>query len=75
MLEHAETSLNISISLIYRWNIAFGQKLDDGRFDWIFISTFNCQEVDAVVEIGVRWPNNCAVPVGEAFVITFVESV
>ena len=75
MLEHAETSFDISISLIYRWDIAFRHKLYDRRSDWIIIPTSDCQEVDAVVEISVRWPNNCAVPLCEAFIITFIESV
>ena len=73
VLEHVESFLHITVGLVNAWEVDFGSELDQWSFHWVIVSANDVHHVDPVVKVGVWWPNDSAIPLGEGLVITFIN--
>ena len=72
LLEDVEFGrFNFSIARVYAGKVDFRLEEHLGGVHWVVRSTFNAQEENTVVELGIGWPNDGAVPLCEGSVITY----
>ena len=45
-------------------------ELELRSLSWVVLTALDSEHVNAVVKVRVWWPNDCAIPVSETFVIT-----
>jgi len=67
--------LDGSVALVHARKVDFGSKANYRCGLWVVRATFNVEEENSVVEVGVRGTNNGAVPLGKGLVISLVEAV
>ena len=73
--EHGElVGLNGTIVLVHRRNVDLRCESHSRRRLRVVLAALDLQEVDPVIEVGVRGTNNGAVPVSESLVITYKQS-
>ena len=71
MLENVELcGLNFAIGSVHAWQVHSRLEVHLGGLHGVVRPTLKCQEENTVVEFGVRWPNDRAIPVSEGSVIT-----
>ena len=69
--EHGElVHLDLSVALVHAGQVDFGCEGHLGWLHWVIGAASDCQEVDAVVEVGVGRPNDRAIPLSEGGIIT-----
>ena len=71
LLEDVELcGFNSPIGSVHAWQGHLRLEMHLGGLHGVVWPTLKCQEENTVVEFGVRWPNDRAIPVSEGSVIT-----
>lgn len=61
--------IDLSIGLVNRRKIDFGIKADFRGLFGIVRTAFDCEEVDAVIEVSVGRPNDSSIPISEGLIL------
>ena len=67
--------INSSVLLVNTRDVDLRHEPHLWRLSWVLVATNELQHVDAIVEVSVSWSNDSSIPVCEALVITFIESI
>ena len=65
--------LDSAVLLVNAWQVDLGVEHDLWRSLWVVFATGDRHHVDAVVEVGVWWPDDRAIPVCERFVVACIK--
>ena len=57
--------------MIHNWKVDFGIKADLRGLLGVVGAASDGQEVDSIVIVSVRWPNDGSIPVSEALVLAY----
>lgn len=76
MSEHVELGwLNNAIVLVDAWQVDLRLELEPWWPLGVVSSARDLQAVDSIIELGIWWSDDGSVPVCEALVITFSETI
>ena len=65
--------LDSAVLLVNAWQVDLGVEHNLWRSLWVVFAAGDRHHVDAVVEVGVWWPDDRAIPVCERFVVACIQ--
>ena len=65
--------LNSAVVGVHTWQVNFRLEADLGGLHGVVWTASDGQEENTIVEFGIGWSNNCAIPLSEGSVITYAH--